>query len=140
MSKGIILLSIVMASMSMSGCASKEHSQRVSNIINHALSEDNKITSTHISCFKCQTGNWPQSVVELKSFSPTNSSCKSAFQLSNLSEADHITEAVISIKQSEDKVSVLFSRTGISFDNFSSKDSFVAKNFNSSELECSHNK
>jgi hypothetical protein len=132
---------LVIAVSNMTGCASKEYNQNISNIISDALERSkNPISSIHIRCFKCETYNWPDTVAELKLFSPTTQECQDAFKITSLNEVDHIKNADISVKETESKVSILFAKPGVTFENMTMKDNFVTKNFTISELSCSHNK
>ncbi len=139
----LIALSVVL----ISGCASNKHeqesdeyNQRVSNIITSVLQGSNdEVTSAHLRCFKCETNKWPNTISELKIFSPESKKCKTVFKTTSFSDVSHIQNAAVSVKEGKDKIMFLFSEPGKNFDNINMKDNFVTKNFNAGILNCAHN-
>jgi len=119
------------------GCYSKEYNERLTKLIMADEERSkNPILSVHLRCFKCMNNRWPNTVSELKLFSPSTQSCQKAFKYSNLSEADHIPNASISFKEVGGKVSVLIADPSVNFENLSYDANFITKSFTKSALSC----
>lgn len=100
---------------------SQQYNERVSKSLTYLNDESlNKLTKEHLICFKCETGNYPNSVQALETYKPKT--CRHLFQGKpfDFLRPEWSTYKIITsqtkLKDGIDRVRYVFSRQGFEYE------------------------